>query len=180
MKLIESKTLVSAQTAIEFTSIPQTFTDLVAVCSLRSNRSAANSENVGIRFNGSTSGYSDRNLYGSGSGTLSLSQSGSYFNFLLYSSTTAGTSNTFGNAMVYIPNYTGSTNKSVGTDAVTESNSTASVQNIGAGLWSNTEAINSIRFFVGFAEFATELQAGSTISLYGVLKGSDGIVTTSP
>jgi hypothetical protein len=180
MKLIESKTLGTAQASIEFTSIPSTFTDLVFLCSLRSNRTADVQENVRVSFNGSTSGYSERLLYGTGSGAASLSGSGSYFNFAVYSATAGATSNTFNNTMLYIPNYAGSTNKSISTDNVTENNATAAFQSIQAGLWSNTAAINSVAFTVGFAEFATTLQAGSTISLYGILKGSDGIVTTSP
>jgi hypothetical protein len=180
MKLIESKTLGTAQTAIEFTSIPSTFTDLVFLCSLRSDRSAAVQENVRVSFNGSTSGYSERVLYGTGSSAANLGLSENYFNVAVYSTTAATTSNTFSSTMLYIPNYAGSTNKSVTADTVTENNATAVFQAVHAGMWANTAAINSVLFTVGFAEFATKLQAGSTISLYGITKGSDGIVTTSP
>jgi hypothetical protein len=179
MILIESKTLGTNQASIEFTAIPDTFTDLVAVCSLRTTRTAAAFDNARIRLNGTTTGYSERNLLGSGSAASSQSGSGTAFEFLNYTATNGGTSNTFGNSIVYIPNYTGSTNKSVSVDAVSENNGTQSAQSIGAGLWSNSAAITSITFLGGVNEFTADLVAGSTVSLYGVLKGSDGIVTTS-
>ena len=179
MKLIESKTLGADAASIEFTSIPDSFTDLVALCSLRTTRTAAAFDNARIQINGTTTGYSERNLFGSGSAASSGSGSGTSFNLLTYAATNGGTSNTFGNSMVYFPNYTGSTNKSVSSDSVGENNATQSAQNIGAGLWSNSAAITSITFLGGVNEFTADLVAGSTISLYGVLKGTDGIVTTS-
>ena len=78
---------------------------------------------------------------------------------------------------MYIPNYTGSTNKSISVDSVTENNATNNLMNIQAGLWSNTAAITSILFT---SDTAGGFLAGSTISLYKITKGSDGIVTTSP
>ena len=174
MQLIETKTLGTAAASIEFTSIPQGFTDLVALCSLRSTRTAAAFDNGRIRFNGTTTGYTERNLLGNGSSASSQTGSGNAFQFLLYIADNGGTSNTFGNSLVYIPNYTGSTNKSVSVDSVGENNGTQSAQTIGAGLWSNTAAITSITFLGGVNEFTADLVAGSTISLYGILKGSGG------
>jgi hypothetical protein len=168
MKLIESKTLGTNQASIEFTAIPDTFTDLVAVCSLRTTRTAAAFDNAKIRLNGTTTGYSERNLLGNGSSASSQSGSGNAFDFLNYTATNGGTSNTFGNSIVYIPNYTGSTNKSVSVDAVSENNGTQSAQAIGAGLWSNTAVITSITFLGGVNEFTADLVAGSTVSLYGI------------
>jgi hypothetical protein len=175
MKLIESKTLATAAASIEFTSIPQTFTDLVVVCALRANASAVN-DNPIFRFNGIATNYSYRVLRGTGSATSSYS-GGTTFFFLGESNGNSSTSNTFSNQTVYIPNYTASTNKSVSIDSVMENNSTEAYQNIIAGLWSNTAAITSILFQ---SVDSHNLLAGSTISLYGILKGSDGIVTTSP
>jgi hypothetical protein len=178
-QLIETKTLGTATSAIEFTAIPSTFTDLLFLCSLRSNRSAAVQENVRVSFNGSTSGYSERLLFGTGSGTGNTALSENYFNTAVYSATAAATSNTFNNTMLYIPNYAGSTSKSITADNVIENNATAGFLSIQAGIWANTAAINSVAFAVGFAEFATTFQAGSTISLYGILKGSSGGVVVS-
>ena len=176
MKLIESKTLGTAAASIEFTSIPQTFTDLVLLFNFRSNVDQTYT-NIALRFNSDTgSNYSMRMLYGEGSGGgLSASQTTTSMQWV-YSTGLQATSNTFGNAQVYIPNYTGSTSKSVSMDSVSENNATQSIQALTAGLWSGTAAITSISMFT---QAGPNLLAGSTASLYGVLKGSDGIVTTS-
>jgi hypothetical protein len=170
MKLIESKTLGTAQASIEFTSVPQTFTDLLALISTRNSNGGA----TAIRFNSNSSGYSERLLYGNGSSAASANRSGSETVWLL-SALNSSTANTFSNGQVYIPNYTGSTNKSFSMDSVNETNATGADQYLDAALWSNTAAITNIQFFNPDGNFAI----GTTISLYGVLKGSDGIVTTS-
>jgi hypothetical protein len=158
MRLIESKTLATAAASIEFTSIPQTFTDLVVVISPRSN--AGGFRDFLISFNGSTSGFTSRQLDGNGSGA----SSGTVARYVGTVNGTPQTADTFGNISVYIPNYSGATNKSFSSDAVTETNATASIQTISAGLWSNTAAITS----VAFAPSTDSLVTGTTASLYGV------------
>ena len=174
MRLIESKTLATAAASIEFTSIPQTFTDLVVLASLRSNRTPENLDWVLVSFNSNTSNYSARILEGTGSGVASYSEFPRVF---ATSSASGATSNTFGNSVTYVPNYTGATNKSWSGDLVGENNATQAFQNLVAGLWSNTAAINSISLT---PRIGSQFQIGSMVSLYGILKGSDGIVTTSP
>jgi hypothetical protein len=175
MKLVESKTLGTAAAFIEFTSIPDTFTDLVAFVSSRSTRTAFPQDNLLLRINGDTgSNYSVRLLYGNGSSAASFSDTKSELE-LYQTSSDGGTSNTFGNHSVYFPNYTSAVAKSISIDGVNERNATEAYQQIIAGLWSGTATISSIRFYVANGN----LVAGSTISLYGILKGTDGIVTTS-
>jgi hypothetical protein len=174
MKLIESKTLGSFQASVEFTSIPGTFTDLVVLLSARTESNDGVSWfDIATEFNGSSSNLSDRVLYGTGSGVASIVDS---TKIIIRVSSNLATSNTFGNASLYIPNYTASTNKSVSIDSVTENNSTAALQTITAGLWANTASITSIKF----TPTSGNLSAGCLFSLYGITKGSDGIVTTSP
>jgi hypothetical protein len=168
MKLIESKTLASAAASIEFTSIPQDATDLVVLVSVRTV--AGDPYAMYISFNGSTSNFSARYLYGSGSTT----SSGTLARYIGSVSATY-TANTFNNGAIYIPNYSGSTNKSYSVDQVTENNATLADQNLIAGLWTNTAAITSLAISPSANEFAI----GSTVSLYKITKGSDGIVTTS-
>jgi hypothetical protein len=172
MKLIETKTLTGTQASIEFTSIPSTFTDLVAVCSLRATGVSDGSQ-VYLEINGSASSFTNRTLYGTGASALSFSGTIGYAGFYSGSGDTA---NTFGNNIVYIPNYTGSTNKSISIDTVYETNATSAYQGIQAQLWANTAAITSLLFK---PTPSASWVAGSIISLYGILKGSDGIVTTS-
>jgi hypothetical protein len=172
MTLIETKTLGTAAASIEFTSIPQTYTDLVVLLSTRDTRGQIGN---GIRLfpNGSSSNLSSRNLSGNGTSVQGDSRTDGLIGV---EPAASATSNTFSNTSVYIPNYSGSTNKSFTSDSVTENNATAAEQWFIAALWSNTAAISSITFQPSTAD---NLVAGSTISLYGVLKGSDGIVTTS-
>jgi hypothetical protein len=177
MKLIESKTLGTAQASIEFTSIPQDGTDLVAVCSLR--LTGAGSDNVSdsqIKINGSSANFTYRYLLGTGNGGVA-SAAASTVGLIGFEPSSTSTANTFGSTLLYIPNYTGATNKSYSTDSVAENNATITFASIIAGLWSNTAAINSLEFLTGSGG---NLAAGSTISLYKITKGSDGIVTTSP
>jgi hypothetical protein len=173
MKLIESKTLGTAAASIEFTSIPQDGTDLVVLVSSRSNGAFTSSE-IDIAFNGSSSNFTSRYLYGAGSGS---GASATDTTLVGVSSAASNTADTFGNATIYIANYTGSTNKSISTDSVGESNATTAYMAIAATLWSQTAAITSLTLQMdnGVRNFV----AGSTASLYKITKGSDGIVTTS-
>ena len=171
MKLIETKTLGSAAASIEFTSIPQTFTDLVIVTSVR-NSGIGVSNNLFFRFNGLDTNRSYRMLYGTGTQALNTSDTKLELGQIPASGATA---NTFSNGEVYVSNYSGSQDKSMSISNVRENNLAAARLSISAGLWANTAAITSVLFTVG----SDNLVAGSTISLYGVLKGSDGITTAS-
>ena len=87
--------------SIDFTSIPQTYTDLQLLVCARDNDGGVTS-GCGITFNGT--GWSGNiELYRSGSTVGSGTTSGETI-----ASGNGATANTFGNATVYIPNYTGS------------------------------------------------------------------------
>jgi hypothetical protein len=171
MKLIESKTLTTAAASIEFTSIPQDGTDLVL---LYSTRGAGGG--ITLTFNGTTSGYSERLLFGEGSGTGKSSNRSSQTSIVwALSNDTTTTANTFSSGQIYIPNYAGSTNKSISIESVTENNATAANIYIDAALWSNTAAITSMQISDSSGNFVV----GSIFSLYKIIKGSDGIVVVS-
>jgi hypothetical protein len=169
MTLIQTTTLGTAAATIEFTSIPQIYTDLLLVSSARNSGSAANE--IAMTFNSQTTNRSERGLFGSGSAASSFTTT-----ILRAGQTTDSTqtANTFGNSSCYISNYAGSTNKRVSVDTVTENNATAASNQIVDGLWANTAAITSIELTI---PSSGTFVAGTTISLYGILKGSDGIVT---
>jgi hypothetical protein len=138
-ELIASTTLASAQANIDFTSIPSTYTDLVLEFSTRT----ANVEVatwLKIAFNGSASSFSSRYLVGNGS-AVSSSTLAQYGGDAVSAN---ATSSTFCNVQIYIPNYTGSANKSYSVDSVTENNATSAYALLIAGLWSNSAAINQI------------------------------------
>ncbi len=163
MKLIETKTLASSATEISFTSIPQDATDLYLTLSLRPTDSQSV---VLLSFNSNTANYSLRYLLGSGSSA----GSGEYARYGATFVQGNWTSGNFSNCSLYIPNYTSAINKSYSIDNVAENNATASWVLLGAGLWADNSAINSITFTNPTASIA----AGSTISLYKITKGSGG------
>jgi hypothetical protein len=155
----------SGASTIEFAFIPQTYTDLQLVINGRST-GAVTADNINLKFNGSSTGYSTKNLWGNGSAVQN--DSSSALSYLYGSVGVTGASATalvFGNSSFYIPNYAGSTNKSVSMDLVTENNATLAYAVFVAGLWSNTEAINKITMTLNtgpaFAQY-------SSASLYGI------------
>jgi hypothetical protein len=161
--LIASSTVGSGgASTIDFTSIPQTYTDL---CLKFSGRLSSGSYgNMQVTFNGATSGYSNR--YINGDGSSASSASGNTSSLYLAISNSSGGTNTFSSADMYIPSYTGSANKSTSTDQVSEDNATTAFQRLIAGLWSNTAAITSISIFPEPAY--GNLVQYSTAYLYGV------------
>jgi hypothetical protein len=161
MTLIETKTLGTAQASIEFISLPQDGTDLVALCSVRS---AGANFGLFIRPNGSTTNLSSRNLQGNGSSASSFT--GSVEGLITSSGDTA---NTFANTSFYLTNYTANTAKSISIDAVSENNATTAYQRIAAGLWNDTTAITSLQFW---PDTSGSFAAGSTISIYKITKGT--------
>jgi hypothetical protein len=145
--------------SIDFTSIPQTYTDLKLVVSLRTN--SAGAEAVMIEFNGSSANLSGRRLYGDGGSATSDTLT----NIRFAINTAADTASVFSNGEFYIPNYTSANNKSVSVDGVNETNGTNAVQSLVAGLWSNTAAITSIKLLGNSSGSFVQY---STATLYGV------------
>jgi hypothetical protein len=168
-KLIAKTVLGSSASNIEFTSIPGTgYTDLLVVCSLRTDRSV-HAETVKLTLNGASTNYSERMLYGDSVGVASYAQSLAYLGAIFCDSASA-TSSTFGNAEIYIPNYAGSTNKSVSATSVTEHNSATQNQayiTAFAGLWSSTAAITSLKLA---PVTGPNFVSGSSAFLYGITK----------
>jgi hypothetical protein len=143
--------------SIEFTSIPQTYTDLVIKTS---NRATTSNNEFLLTFNGSSTSYSSKILYGTGSVAGSFNGGSTSIDGSLTNDSTY-TASTFANVEIYIPNYTSSNNKSVSTDGVQETNATYSLAQLAAGLWSNSAAITSITLTRNFAQY-------STATLYGI------------
>lgn len=142
-KLISSVTVGAGGAAsIDFTSIPQTYTDLCVKVSGRTDNNAGQPW-AGLRMaiNGSTANFTFKALYGNGSSASSGSGTNAEPGL---ASSSAATASTFGNSEFYIPNYTGSANKSFSADGVQENNGTTALVALDANLWSNTSAITSL------------------------------------
>jgi hypothetical protein len=158
--LINSVTVGSGGAAdIEFTSIPATYTDLLVFVSARGSTAGA-IENIKVQFNGATTQFTDRTLQGNGASASSDTDT----NIRVKMPAATATASTFGNAYFYVPNYAGSTNKSVSVDSVSENNATTASALLNAGLWSNTAAITSVKI----AADSGNLVEYTTAYLYGI------------
>jgi len=148
--------------SIDFTSIPSTYTDLLVYISARSTQSSV--DNFVIKINNSSSDFSGRFLVGNGSSASSAPVDiGGQIGIV---NGTATTASTFSSSLLYLPNYSGSTNKSYSSDNVTENNATLAYQLLVAGLWSQTTAISSLQIYGQLANLAEQ----STATLYGKKK----------
>lgn len=173
MQAIGFVELTAAQSSITFSQIPQTFTDLLIVFSLRDTTNSI-TNNMILELNGVTTNATERTLWGNGSSAFTHGDTPIYVEQGANSNN--ATANTFSNGQIYIPNYAGSTNKSLSIDSVSENNGTFGAQAIVAGLWANTAAITAVRLR---PNGSVNYVAGSTATLYGITKGSDGVTTVS-
>ena len=159
---IATTTLGSATRSITFSSIPNTYTDLLVLLSARSEGTDGDSF---FTINANTgANYSYRRLSGDGSTATSNSSTGATGGYWAYIPPNSYTSNTFGNVSLYIPNYTSSNNKSFSVDGVSENNSSGATCRLVAGLWAQTSAITSLEF----TTYGADLNQYSTATLYGI------------
>ena len=174
MELITSVTVGSggaASVTLPATgTIPQTYTDLQIVMSVRGSRSEVVS-NTAISFNGSTANFTNKYLEGNGTSA----SSGSLARFVGAQPAATATANTFSNNIIYIPNYTSSNFKSFSCDSVTENNATLAYATLFAGLWSDTSAITTITLSSSSSDNFVE---GSTFYLYGISNVTSGSKAT--
>lgn len=162
-----ASTTVSATSVanIEFTNIPQYYTDLCIVLSIRSSQSTSNPDGIAFQFNSDTANnYTQLQLWGTGSavGTNVSTQNFAYAGPIVAAGNTAGI---FGSASIYITGYTSNNRKTILADTATENNTTAADCGFRSNIWNSTAPINSIKFYdyVGGS-----LVQHSTITLYGI------------
>ena len=164
--LIASEILTSNQATITFSSIPNTYTDLL----LRISARCADTGTYGglkLVFNSdSASNYSYTVLYSGGAGGAS-DRTASIANARVPFSITASdaTANTFGNVEIYIPSYLASQNKPISSFGTSGTVGTSTYLGSSSNLWRNTNAITSIQIS---EIFATNLLSGSSFYLYGI------------
>jgi hypothetical protein len=151
--------------SINFTSIPGTYTDLCIKVSARSTRNFG-WDALRLRFNGSSTGYSDRVLAGNGSSPFAFTNAVTNYIFSGDINDAGTTSNTFSVTELYIPNYASSNNKSISTDSAEENNATTAQANLISAFWTNTSAITSIELTCNAGNFVEN----STAVLYGISK----------
>jgi hypothetical protein len=183
-KKIQTVTVgAGGSSTIAFTSIPQTYTDLKVVLSVRSDRNSGTQSDFQLRFNSASANYSRRTVQGSGSAATSISGSAESFGSIGVATQDTDTASVFGSSEVYIPNYTSANFKSYSADTVRENNATSGYQGLVAGLWSDTAAITSITFYVesntqSFKQYSTATLYGvSNVPAAGNAKATGGIIT---
>ena len=163
--LISSVTVGSGgASSIDFTSIPSTYTDLMLRVSTRSTDASVRRQ-LWVKYNNSSSNYTGRRLYAEDGGVGSDSLSGATGYSFGVTDGDSATANTYGNAEIYIHNYTSAKYKSSITDSVLENNSSTTYDNwITGNLWSDATAINQVTITLSAGNF----KQYSTAYLYGI------------
>jgi hypothetical protein len=152
---IQTQTVGTATPSVTFSSIPQTYTDLVCVVSAKA---ASAAYDLYLQFNGDTgNNYSWTALSGTGSSAVSNRNSnGPAIQMDNYGSVRT---TDFGVNISHIMNYSNSTTYKT---VLARANAAASGVDINVGLWRNTAAVTSITLYIN--SFAV----GSTFTLYGI------------
>lgn len=156
---IATTTLTAGTATVTFSSIPATYTDVIAVVHAISDGTFAN---FNVRVNGDTgSNYSRTRLSGNGTSATSARATSQTSFFLADVSGISNTGRSF--YIVNFMNYANTTTyKSVLNRTNTVNGNAGDGVELHAQLWRSTSAINEISFLV--SSFAS----GSTFTLYGI------------
>ena len=158
---IATTTLGSATGTVTFSSISQSYTDLILISSIKSNN--ANTSSLLFEINGVNSGslYSGTMIYGSGSAKGSNRTSSLDYGLILRNGGLSANTAITQPFITHFMNYSNTTNfKTV----ISRNNVDDVVAGIDLCLWRSTAAITSIRIFAQTNDFAI----GSTFTLYGI------------
>jgi hypothetical protein len=159
-KLIESKILTTTTASVEFTSIPNTYTDIIIFTSARSNVSGSSGIFSTYQFNGSVNPTGTYIF-----GDASAAYSGTAHKAPL-DNAAAATASTFSNAFFYMPNYANTSyNKTYSVDGVVETIGTEAYQLLVTGAVATTSAINAIKITPGGSGSYVQY---SSFYLYGI------------
>jgi hypothetical protein len=142
---------------IEFTSIPQTYTDLKVLISARSTNADLD-DHLFVKPNNSALNMTQLWMRGNGS----ASSTSTNVRFAIPGATS--TASVFGNTEFYFPNYTSAANKDFQGTTVQETNGTEAYVYFCSFLWSDTSAITSLVLDLSNGNFAEH----STATLYGI------------
>jgi len=155
---IATTTLGSATASYTFSSIPQTYTNLVLVCG--NVLTASTGQGVKIRFNSDTAtNYSYTYLSGNGTSAVSNRNSNATSSQIGWGA--VGSSTAISTIIASIPNYINTTtNKTFISRSSDASTETVAL----VGLWRSTAAISSITIFPSSGNFST----GCVFTLYGI------------
>ncbi len=152
---IASVTLGANAPSVTFSSIPQTYTDLILV--FQGITTAATTENIWCTYNSDSSSlYSWTRVVGDGSSASSARSSGQTYQII------ADTDLNQMNSITHFMNYSNTTTNKT---AISRSNSSGLRASLYVDLYRSTSAISSITLTMSSGNFAS----GSTFNLYGIL-----------
>ena len=167
--LISSNVLASSTASVTFSSIPQTYTDIIVSMSVRTDQAVQrNLFNIfpNSETTSSTNG-SQTSLYNNGSSASSAATSSSYpYRNIFDANGSSSTASTFSSVQIYIPNYTSTSNyKPASTFGASENNSTGDAfVGLQAELYSSTSAITQLVITTSGFNWVS----GSSFYLYGI------------
>lgn len=156
---IATTTLGSTASSITLSAIASSWTDLEIVVN---GTISVNGAEIGLRFNGSSSGYSATRLRGNGSTASSMRDTS--YTYIPLTINPPNALPTFCRAMVF--SYAGGTNKTTLIEGSEDRNgSPTSFVGKGVGLWANTSAITSITIM---NNSGGTFSAGTIVTIYGI------------
>lgn len=166
MQLIETVSLSGTSKTIS--NIPQTFTDLYLVFSIKTDGSSTD-RILNMDINGDTnSNYQyHRHIVYTGSSNVGYVNSNTNANEIGYSSD--GSSNGFGVITLYIPNYRTNLIKKHHSESVADNTVSAVAFARYTNLWNSTAAITSLRFWP-----QSNWNMSGKVSIYGITSGTGG------
>lgn len=166
---IESKTLGSAATNITFTSIPQTYTDLIVVFNGSSDGTSQYFMQLGNGTLDTNSNYSTTVLDGNGSSAASARYTNDTVGIRAdYYATGSGNMKT---TIFQIQNYSNTTTYKT---VLVRSSLPATEVVAAVGLWRSTSAINTLKVYSNSGNF----NAGAIVTLYGIANADSGAKAT--
>lgn len=166
-RLISSYTVSSGGiTQISFTSIPQTYTDLVIKASLRGG--SENTTYIELGFNGATTNISSRNFNAlSGSGVASYNYASDLLD-IAGQNVGSWAASTFSCVEYTITNYTLGVHKVVSMDSFSGNTGATAYMAFTSGKYASNTAITSVQLIASGGTNSDTFATSSTAYLYGI------------
>lgn len=158
---IQSTTVTgSATSSIDFTSISSAYTDIVLVFYCKSN--STNNPTLRLTFNGSSTGFSGRQMYGNATTPVSNNNTNASFISIARAAGMPSVANETALVLLHIMDYA-STNKYKNVFA--QVNNYENGGELDIGVWANNAAINRITIDT---PTSNDFAVGSVMTLYGI------------